>query len=141
MDADVMRAKLDAALGQAMAEWGGPMRWGKDDCALWCANILRMALGYDAAASFRGRYRSCEGAQRVLGKGGLPEALRLAARAHGWERIEAERAEVGDIGLAEIGDTVSTMICRASGWFVGRSEAGWVAMPARGIRLAWKVVP
>jgi hypothetical protein len=138
MDAVVKRAALEQALGQAMAT-AGEMRWGRDDCALWCANILNAALGYDGAARFRGRYRTRSGARRVLGHGGLPGALRAAARKHGWRRIEPGAEQVGDIGILMQGDLPVTVICRAPGWFVARSEQGWSAIPAKTIRVIWAV--
>lgn len=132
------RARLEAALVAEMAACG-PMQWGRDDCALWCANILREALGYDAAAPFRGRYRTRRGAHRVLGKTGLAAALRAAGRRHGWRRAKPGEERVGDIGLILVGGVASTVICRAPGWFVGRSEHGWTALPAAEVRLAWSV--
>lgn len=138
MDADLKRARLEAALTKAMAECSA-MQWGRDDCALWCANILEAALGYDAAESFRGRYRSSDGAQRVLGEGGLPRAIRAASRAHGWHSVPRGGERVGDIGLMRTDGSVSTVICRATGWFVGRSEAGWVAVPSKVVSRIWAV--
>jgi hypothetical protein len=133
------RDQLEGALVAAMAA-AGVMRWGVDDCSMWCADILRVALGYDAAKPFRGRYRSRNGARRVMGKGGLPAALRNAARRHGWKRIQEGTERVGDIGIAVAGNVSSTVICRAPGWFVGRNEAGWTAMPSKHVRLMWAVV-
>ena len=133
------RAKLESALLAAMANTA-PMQWGRDDCALWCANILKVALGYDAAASFRGRYRTCIGARRVLGQRGLAGALRAAARKHGWRRIKVGAEQVGDIGILMLGDVPITVICRAPGWFVGRNEQGWSAMSAEHVRIMWAIV-
>ncbi len=138
MDADLKRENLKEALLRAM-EGDAPMQWGKDDCALWCANILKAALGYDAAILFRGRYDCPEGAQRVLGDGGLPRAIRNAARQHGWRRAAPGKECVGDIALMRSGGSVSTVICRAPGWFVGRSAAGWMAVPTRLVKPIWAV--
>lgn len=141
MDAELTpRRRLEAALLAQMRAADAPMQWGVDDCALWCADVLRSALGYDAASSFRGRYRTRIGARRVLGRAGLPNALRQAARRHGWRRVAPDDARCGDVGLMVMGETVSTMICRAEGWFVGRSEAGFTALPARYVKIAWAVV-
>src|SRR4051812_21753510 len=67
------RRSLERALMAAMGS-ASEMQWGKDDCALWCANILKDALCYDGAERFRGRYRTRIGAGRVLGKAGLAGA-------------------------------------------------------------------
>lgn len=145
MDADLTacakREALDRALVAAMdAAAREPMRWGVDDCALWCANVLRDALGYDAALRFRDRYRTRIGARRVLGAAGLGEALRLAARRHRWRRIRLGAEQVGDIGLVFTSDAVSTVICRAPGWFVARNEGGFTAIPARAVRIVWAIL-
>ncbi len=116
------------------------MQWGRDDCALWCANIVKAALGYDAATTFRGRYRTRVGARRVLGRRGLAGALRAAARRHGWLRIKLGAEQVGDIGLLMLGEVPVTVICRAPGWFVARNEKGWSAMPAKHVRVMWSLV-
>lgn len=140
--ADIRRASLEVELLAAMqSASSASMTWGRDDCALWCADILKAALGYDAAASFRGRYRTRIGAHRVLGHGGLPRALRMASRRHRWRRVAAADADVGDIGLAVAGNTISTVICRKPGWFIGRSDEGWTALPAAMVKVAWCVVP
>ena len=134
-----MREKLESALLAAMAVTT-PMQWGRDDCALWCADIVKAGLGYDAAAAFRGRYRTRIGARRVLGRQGLAGALRTAARKHGWRRIKAGAEQTGDIGLLMLGEVPVTVICRASGWFVARNEHGWSAVPAKHIRILWQVI-
>lgn len=136
---DARRAKLESALLAAMAV-AAPMAWGRDDCALWCANILKAALDYDAAASFRGRYRTRIGARRVLGRQGLAGALRAAARKHEWRRIKVGAEQVGDIGILMLGDVPITVICRARGWFVARNEQGWSALPAKHVRVIWEVI-
>lgn len=139
MSLDPPRERLQTALLAAMGSVG-EMQWGRDDCALWCANILEEALGYDGAAHFRGRYRTRRGAQRVLGQGGLAGALRAAARKHRWRRIELGAERVGDIGILMLGSVPVTVICRAPGWFVVRSECGWSAIPAKHVRVIWAVV-
>ncbi|MCK1669444.1 hypothetical protein [Bradyrhizobium sp. 153] len=141
MDAGLRREALERAVVAAMDAAGrSAMQWGRDDCALWCANILRQVLTYDGAARFRGRYRTKIGAHRVLGKAGLAAALREAARRHKWRRVKPGAELPGDIGLALISGVASTVICRAPGWFVGRNEAGFTALPTSAIRIIWAIV-
>ncbi|MCK1322157.1 hypothetical protein IVA94_14900 [Bradyrhizobium sp. 156] len=138
---DVKRASLEVELLAAMQRAASHrMQWGRDDCALWCADILKAALGYDGAAPFRGRYKTRIGAHRVLGHGGLPRALRQASRRHGWRRVRSDRADVGDVGVASLGGVISTVICRKPGWFVGRSDEGWTALPASMVKVAWCII-
>lgn len=140
------RAQLARAVLVAMdAATVATMQWGKDDCALWCANALRPVLGYDPAAKFRGRYRTRLGAARALGKGGLLAALRSTARRHDWQRIDPRLAQPGDVGLAWVvgpgqKPVLATVICRARGWFVGRNETGFSAQKAERVAVAWSVL-
>ncbi len=134
-----LRDRLEAALLAAMDRAGGNvMRWGVDDCGCWCASVLREALGYDAAARFR--YDSRDAARTGLGPLGLGFALKDVAKLHGWRRIAPDAARTGDIGLAILNGFPTTMICRAPGWFLARSERGFVALTDRVVRIAWAVV-
>lgn len=144
MGTNLTRRRLEAALLNAIdAACAEPMRWGEDDCALWCAGVLRGALDYDPAADFRGRYRSRKGAHRRLGRGGLAGALRKVGKRHGWKVIKPAQAQVGDIGLADViyegKKAASCVICRSPGWFVGRNEFGITALPASKVRIAFKI--
>lgn len=146
MEAVAARARLEAAVADGMLRAAEhPMQWGRDDCALWAADILRGVLGYDPAVRFRGRYKTRRGAVRVLGRAGLLGATRAAARRHKWTRISPQTARPGDLGLtwtAVSGHAVlATVVCRATGWFVGRNEAGWTALPADDVVISWSVLP
>lgn len=121
-----------------------PMRWGVDDCGLWVGNIIREVLGYDPCAECRGRYETAIGARRVLGPKGLKGGIQRAARRHGWKRIDPSIAQPGDVGLvrSRAGKRIvlGTVICRAPGWFVGRGEAGFLALPAKQVVYCWSVL-
>lgn len=135
------RTRLEAAILAAMMSAAAePMVWGKDDCALWVGNIIRDALGYDPAADFRGRYKTKIGAKRKMGKGGLASVGRRCSRRHKWRRINEGGEQVGDVGLADVGGALSTVICRAPGWYVGRNESGFTAVKASSVRVAWAVI-
>ncbi|QUS39563.1 hypothetical protein RPMA_12485 [Tardiphaga alba] len=134
------RAKLEIALLAAMdAATQSEMVWGKDDCVLWCANILKVAIGCDPVSHIRGRYRTRIGARRLIGRRGLLPAARVVARKRGWRRIN-EGEQVGDIGVAVLSGVLSVVICRAPGWFVGRNERGWTSMPSTNVRIIWAVI-
>jgi len=137
------RGRLEAALLAAMARAATTeMVWGRDDCALWVAGVLRQALGYDPARRWRGRYWSRGGARRLLGKGGMEDALAEAAGRHGWREIDPADARVGDVALARANQMARpvTMVCRAPGWFVGRDSVGFAAVRTAKIIKAWAVV-
>lgn len=133
---EVLERELIAAMTAAAST---EMQWGMDDCALWVAGVIKEALGYDPAAFFRGRYRTRRGARRVLGGPGLPGALRAAARQYQWSRVRPADALVGDVGLIATSGASCCVICRAHGWFVGRTDEGFAALPANVVRIAWSV--
>ncbi len=140
------RAALESAIVAAMdtaAET--PMRWGKDDCALWTANILRPVLGYDPAAEWRGKYRTRDGSRRAAGTNGLLGAIRAIARRHHWKRIHPVLAQPGDVGMVwttyDDKPVLATVICRKRGWFVGRAASGITLLPADRVAMAWSVLP
>jgi hypothetical protein len=137
------RERLRLAIKAAMALAAKTsMSWGRDDCAMWCGNILRDVLGYDPVAIYRGRYWSRGGALRVLGSAGIAAAVAGAAERHGWRPIEADEAQAGDIALARPhprGPLV-TVICLAPDWFVGRNKVGFAALRGAKIERAWAVI-
>lgn len=145
------RARLESEVIAAMnAAETRLMEWGKDDCALWVADILRPVLDYDPAKSFRGRYRTRRGSMRALGRKGLIGAIKQVARRNGWERIHPTFAQPGDVGLAwttmEVPGqapklTLATVVCRSRGWFVGRNDRGFTGIRADKIAVAWSVLP
>lgn len=142
------REALITVMEREVARWcREPMRWGVDDCALACANIICDALGYDPAAPWRTGYVDRDGARAVLGALGLGFALQRAAKAHGWRRVDPRQARPGDVGLLLQDGNPVTVMCKAPGWFVGRSEYGAAilpavnaAVPARSVRLCWAPV-
>lgn len=148
MDANLTRERLAAAVGAGLDRAHGEVRWGADDCALWVADILRDALGYDPAARWRGGYADREGAARAVGTLGLGMAIRAAANEFGWRRIAPADGDVGDVGVAaapavidgKIERRLTTFICRAPGWWVARSPRGFFAIQSPGIRFAWATV-
>ena len=121
------------------------MRWGVDDCALWAADIVKDALGYDPVAAYRGRYHSRFGALRYISaNGGMQGLLQGAARRHGWKRIDPRWAKPGDVGLVwtitEGAAVQATAICRARDWFVARNERGFTTVQAENVPIAWSVL-
>lgn len=135
-----VRRRLAYHLRQAMrAAMTRPMRWGVDDCALWHADVDRAVFDRDPASPWRGRYRTAQGAQRVLGPRGLAGALAAQARAFGWEKVQPERARVGDLGLIVSPQGCSVVRCLHPGEWVGRNETGFSVVPTEAVRVAWAV--
>ncbi|MFN3746709.1 MAG: DUF6950 family protein [Hyphomicrobiaceae bacterium] len=119
--ADVIARAIEQAEGR-------PMTWGRDDCAMWAAAILRALYGIDLGRGWRCRYRSKAGAARVLGRRGLLPAVARTARRHGWRRIPVREAQPGDLGVyvtrAE-GPACAISLDGPASW-VGRIDMGVV---------------
>lgn len=150
MDADLtLRERASAEIEAALLRWSAaPMQWGRDDCMLAVADIVRNLTGNDPARRFRGRYRSRTGALRLLGPAGAVRAVGNIAQALHGKRIRASLALPGDVGLVPIivanasGKPVkvyAAAICRGLGWFVGRREFGFAGIPADRIIVAWSI--
>lgn len=53
-----------------------PFAWGRNDCAIFAADMVQAVTGQDFAAAFRGKYRSKKASAAML-------------KAHGWKDLEA----------------------------------------------------
>jgi len=143
-----MRDRAEAAVVAGMEKWARPMQWGKDDCMLAVADIIWEIIGKDPAEEYRGRYRSRTGAIRVLGRGGTLNAASRVAEKLNWKSIEPTEAEVGDFGLTLVesldskGNSIkicAAVICRGSGYFIGRNENGFTAINSSKVFRAWRI--
>src|SRR5262245_17321572 len=132
-----------------VAQWcQRPMAWGVDDCMLAVADVVRDITGHDPARKYRGRYKTPSGARRVLGAGGALAIVKAQARARHWRRVDPAKAKPGDVGLTRLAIerpgrpsfiVLAAMVCRAPGWWVGRNEYGFTALPPRNIVMAWSI--
>jgi hypothetical protein len=133
--ADVIDRHVDAVEGE-------PIRWGRNDCAMWVAAVLRDLHGVDMGKGWRVRYRSEAGARRALNAdGGLLKAVARAARRAGWRRIDPSKASPGDLGMfMTVEDGLACVVCLQGGdrpaW-VGRIDRG-VSYVLRSPRYAWR---
>lgn len=89
-----------------------PFVWGANDCALFVCDGIKAMTGHDPAADVRG-YSTEQGAARVIRRlGGM--------RGIGNTRFGAEilplQAQVGDVGLVDVGDRESFALCGGSFW-------------------------
>lgn len=111
-----------------------PFEWGRHDCATWAADVRLALTGNDAAAAWRGRYRSRRGALRRM-------------RHMGFQTMEAGvtsilGAPLATPLLAQRGDVV--MIDDALGVCIGAvalflAPEGLTERPVADCRLAWRV--
>ena len=98
-------ARLDAAVETARS-WR--FAWGRNDCALWTASVVRDLTGEDFAADLRGRYRTRNGALVVMARaGGL---ACIVTRCLG-DPVPITRAHRGDVCLACFDTGPSIGVC------------------------------
>lgn len=141
-----MNRKRDAfghAISRAIERWCvEPFQWGSGDCLISLADIVREARGYDPAAPFRGRYVTMRGALRVTRVyGGFAGALEEMALQCRWRPLICPRgALVGDIGLLNgAGRSACGVIRYYDGFWVGRTERGFAAVPVDRVSMVWRV--
>ena len=75
-----------------------PWVWGERDCALWVANFVLSIRGTDPGATWRGKYRTRLGCERLLkNQGGLAQVMSLGAAACGLPSVDT--ASTGNVGV------------------------------------------
>lgn len=141
MDQDV-RAKIEEAIEKAIdADAANAAEWGKDDCALWVAEILRAAFPGDPGKSFRGKYSTRDGAYAVIGERGIVGIVIGQARRFGWKRLkDISDAKLGDIGVLGNSDGTQTVcLYYRKGFWIARAEVGTAYLPSVKVQKAWRV--
>ena len=107
---------------------GEPMAYGKSDCAMWAAEILRELHGVDLARGWRKRYGSEAGAQRTLRRYGLLDPIERVTRRAGWASRDVASARPGDLGLMATAKGHACVVCfkvtSNAMWWVGRIDGG-----------------
>lgn len=120
-------------LREAIDATARPMEWGRDDCALWVADVARAMHGHDPAQAFRGRYRSAREAIRLWrAAGGLDVLIGKSLEAEGWRRIDPAEAKDGDIGIVRAHPVRADRVAAAihhCGYWIARGAIGVVAFP------------
>lgn len=130
-------AIFEAAIRAALDRWcSGPIKWGRDDCLMGLAEVVRVATGRDVGKPYRGRYRSAGGAVRVLGPRGVPGALAKAARSLRWPSLPPARCQNGAIGYIET-PAGPAGVMRLGNMWVGRFPSGFSMFPSSEVRKAW----
>jgi hypothetical protein len=76
---------------------GKEFAWGERDCALWCADWVRLCTGTDLGADWRGRYTTEKGAARLMARQGYSSLAAIPDR-H-LPTIPVAKAKRGDVVL------------------------------------------
>jgi cell wall-associated NlpC family hydrolase len=111
-----------------------PFAWGTNDCALFAADAVRAMTGVDVAQWARGKYRTQQGAARLLTKRGGLAAL-VDALLPAVPPLTAQR---GDVVMFKGANGMQLGVC-LGGQFVVTAERGLVVRPLTLATMAWRV--
>lgn len=108
--------------------------WGANDCALFGSGAGAAMTGHDGLAKFRGRYRSRQGAARVLRE--IGEGTLILTMDAAYESRDPAFAQRGDLVMAE----KSVGVCMgAFGLFLTTESDEFVRIPRRAFTHGWRV--
>jgi hypothetical protein len=108
--------------------------WGQNDCALWCADWVKLATGQDLAAEWRGQYASEDELRALMEQRRFP-SYEAIADSTGFAVVSVKFAQRGDIVLSPDGPLG---ICNGMiSHFI--MEKGMTRLPTLRCAKAWKV--
>lgn len=112
-----------------------PFEWGKHDCCLFAAHVVKALTGEDFTIPFIGKYATAKGAARLLKKHGGVRGIATAALG---EEINPLAAQRGDIVMidGEHGDTLGVCIGRQC---VAPGFTDLIYFPMTAAVTAWRV--
>lgn len=117
-----------------------PFAWGGRDCCTFAAGAVEAMTGADPAAALRGRYRTEQGAARLLKRhGGLEALAARLAREHGLRDVPHAFAGRGDVVLIETGQGPALGVIDLAGRIAAQGPDGITWHDAGIARRAWKV--
>jgi hypothetical protein len=134
------RAALEAEIERAIAECDESAPawiWGERDCLLFCADIVKRAIGVDPAEPYRGRYSSREGAAEVIGPKGLLWVSRRRARELGADPVKISKAEIGDWGVCLTPEGLASVVKYRGEYWIGCIDRGVALIKDVHVKAAW----
>lgn len=117
-----------------------PWDWGKTDCCMFYANVVKQVTGQDLAKKYRGKYKTELGAARLIKKFGSIEGL--LSDIFGPPVSPCQRfASVLDPVIAEFAGRECVGVC--IGWRAAfLAEDGiLITLPLEDCKMNWKVGP
>lgn len=115
-----------------------PFAWGMNDCCLFACDAVLAMTGVDAAAAYRGRYKTQRGAYALLRRidgGGIEEAAR---RAWGEPLPAPLMAQRGDPVLIETEYGPGLGICLGA-TIACVTPSGLTTLPITAAEMVWRV--
>lgn len=118
-----------------------PFDWETNNCAFFACDWLAIVVRIDPAAQYRARVTSALSATRILEEAGGIEAIAdEAAARHGWEKIDAKKAQRGDIVLCEADGGPALSVCVGENYVMtARGRPGLLFFPMNLALKAWRI--
>jgi hypothetical protein len=117
-----------------------PYRWGRHDCALFGAGVVRAVTGKDFGRGWRGKYKSAAGAARILARRGFADYEGPFTAALG-EPVAPLLCQRGDV--VSNGDSIGVLWQQGGpvALFVGADgeREGLVIMPVGSLVKGWRL--
>lgn len=127
---DPARAALDALIAERRQM---PFARGTNDCCMFAADAVLAMTGRDLAADWRGTYCDDRGALRLIQQlGGLDKIGAMAG-----DQIPPLCADVGDVGLVDVGGIEALAVCVGAVWLAPMAQ-GLGAARLEDARMAWR---
>jgi hypothetical protein len=119
-----------------------PFEYGKHDCCLMAADIVKAIAGYDPAEGLRGTYSDEAGAaQAVAAHGGLVQLVEARAAMYSWKSVPVRTARRGDfiVYRSPLTKHLSAGICTGSEAIFPSIENNVIAVPLSKCLRAWRI--
>lgn len=117
-----------------------PLSYGEHDCCLFVADAVFAMTGIDAAAPFRGKYRSALAAYRLLAPmGGIVGAVTTIATQYRFEEVPPLFAQRGDVVLVRNAGRLLLGVVAPNGHIAATGYDGIVFLPLSHAVNAWRV--
>lgn len=123
-----------------------PFTWGKNDCCMFAADLVKAMTGGDIAAKWRGAYSDAVGAALAIKRGGgIAGLVESVSAEFGLRELPSVAyAQRGDLVEIDIEHTAGDAAGPALGVCVGAQvaaagEKGVVFVPTLKCRKAWRV--
>jgi len=139
MDTELVLAQMERTLDYV--ERVAPRaRWGRSDCLMITAGIIKRAGGPDIAARYRGRYNSLDTMHQMIPHG-LGEECRRRAREFGARRVKPSDAPPGSWGIYRNAAGIPVNVIKYRGdYWLGFADRGVDFIKSDRVRLAWSFV-
>lgn len=114
-------------LDQVESARSAPFEWGRHDCCTFAADCVQAMTGVDLMEKFRGRYRSAQGAAKVVARAGHPSLADAWSAA--LPEIAPMQAGRGDVVMFESVEGLAVGVvtgCQAVA--AGPDGLAWIAM-------------